>query len=55
MDQQPTKSYKNILEKLDQLQLNLELLKQFIILISKYEEVSDDSERVANFINRFAE
>jgi hypothetical protein len=59
MDEQATQSYKNLLGKLDELQLNLELLKQFVILISKYEEVvgdtSDGEDRITNFVRRFAE
>jgi hypothetical protein len=58
MDEEAVKSYKNLINKLDKLQLNLELLKQFVILFSKYDEViaedDDGEERIANFVRRFA-
>jgi hypothetical protein len=58
MDEEAVKSYKNLINKLDKLQLNLELLKQFVILLSKYDEVltedDDGEERIANFVSKFA-
>jgi hypothetical protein len=59
MEDEQVKSYHNLLGKLDKLQLNLELLRQFIILISKYDEVledtSDGEERIKNFVSRYAD
>ena len=58
MEDEQVKSYHNLLNKLDKLQLNLELLKQFIILISKYDEVLEDNseseDRIKNFVNHYA-
>lgn len=48
--------YKFLFDKLDRLQLNLELLKQLVVLYQKYDEVLEDDteDRVKEFVNRYA-
>lgn len=58
MDNQETlEKYKFLFDKLDRLQLNLELLKQFIVLFQKYEYVLEDEseDRIKEFVKRFSD
>ena len=58
MDNQETlEKYKFLFDKLDRLQLNLELLKQFLVLFQKYEYVLEDDseERIKEFVKRFSD